>query len=78
MTSVEPPEHVRATFGLREVTPISLGDWEGGWRFGDVVLSPVAGGAPRAGGGGGRGGRPPPAPPPPPPGGGAPPRPGRR
>ncbi|MGY2087594.1 TIGR02569 family protein, partial [Nocardia gipuzkoensis] len=43
MTSVEPPEHVRATFGLREVTPISLGDWEGGWRFGDVVLSPVGG-----------------------------------
>ncbi|MGS2806107.1 TIGR02569 family protein [Nocardia sp. MW-W600-9] len=42
MTSVEPPEHVRATFGLREVTPVSLGDWDGGWRLGDVVLSPVA------------------------------------
>ncbi|MFI6168676.1 TIGR02569 family protein [Nocardia sp. NPDC051052] len=42
MTSVEPPEHVRATFGLREVSPVTLGDWEGGWRFGDVVLSPVA------------------------------------
>ncbi|MEU4320142.1 TIGR02569 family protein [Nocardia fluminea] len=42
MTSVEPPEHVRATFGLREVTPVSLGDWDGGWRMGDVVLSPVA------------------------------------
>ncbi|WP_280271110.1 TIGR02569 family protein [Nocardia wallacei] len=42
MTSVEPPEHVRATFGLREVTPVALGDWDGGWRCGDVVLSPVA------------------------------------
>ncbi|MFD3428053.1 TIGR02569 family protein [Nocardia fluminea] len=42
MTSVEPPEHVRATFGLREVAPVSLGDWDGGWRMGDVVLSPVA------------------------------------
>ncbi len=42
VTSVEPPEHVRATFGLREVTPVSLGDWDGGWRCGDVVLSPVA------------------------------------
>ncbi|GAA5041414.1 TIGR02569 family protein [Nocardia callitridis] len=42
MTSLEPPEHVRATFGLREVTPIALADWEGGWRLGDVVLSPVA------------------------------------
>ncbi|WP_324191760.1 D-glycero-beta-D-manno-heptose 1-phosphate adenylyltransferase [Nocardia elegans] len=42
MTSVEPPEHVRATFGLREVTPSYLGDWDGGWRCGDVVLSPVA------------------------------------
>ncbi|WP_319943215.1 TIGR02569 family protein [Nocardia aurantia] len=42
MTSVEPPEHVRGTFGLREVTPVALGDWDGGWRCGDVVLSPVA------------------------------------
>ncbi len=42
VTSVEPPEHVRATFGLREVTPVSLGDWDGGWRLGEVVLSPVA------------------------------------
>jgi uncharacterized protein (TIGR02569 family) len=39
---VEPPEHVRATFGLSEVTPVSLGDRDGGWRLGDVVLSPVA------------------------------------
>lgn len=41
-TTVEPPEHVRATYGLREMTPVALGDWEGGWRLGDVVLSPVA------------------------------------
>ncbi|MFC7447505.1 TIGR02569 family protein [Rhodococcus daqingensis] len=43
MSSVEPPEHVRSTFGLRETDPIPLGaDWDGGWRCGDVVLSPVA------------------------------------
>ncbi|MGN2636260.1 TIGR02569 family protein [Nocardia takedensis] len=42
MITVEPPEHVRATFGLREVEPVSLGDWDGGWRLGEVVLSPVA------------------------------------
>ncbi|WP_072752387.1 TIGR02569 family protein [Rhodococcus maanshanensis] len=43
MSSVEPPEHVRSTFGLRETVPIPLGaDWDGGWRCGDVVLSPVA------------------------------------
>ncbi|MGX1807662.1 TIGR02569 family protein [Nocardia sp. NPDC055321] len=41
MTAVEPPEHVRATFGLREVGPVPLGNWDGGWRCGDVVLSPV-------------------------------------
>lgn len=34
---------MRSTFGLREVTPVALGpDWDGGWRCGDVVLSPVA------------------------------------
>lgn len=43
MSAAEPPEHVRSTFGLREVTPTPLGaDWDGGWRCGDVVLSPVA------------------------------------
>lgn len=43
MSSVEPPSHVRSTFGLRETTPVPLGpDWEGGWRCDDVVLSPVA------------------------------------
>ncbi|MFD4433097.1 hypothetical protein ACFWPJ_27585, partial [Nocardia sp. NPDC058497] len=52
MTSVEPPDHVRATFGLREVTPVCLGNWDGGWRLGDVVLCPVAGRAPGGGGGG--------------------------
>jgi uncharacterized protein (TIGR02569 family) len=40
--AVEPPEHVRATFGLRGVPPIPLAnDWDGGWRCDDVVLSPV-------------------------------------
>lgn len=24
------------------MTPVSLGDWDGGWRLGEVVLSPVA------------------------------------
>ncbi|TSD97310.1 TIGR02569 family protein [Skermania sp. ID1734] len=43
MTSAEPPEHVLSTFGLRAVQPVSLGaEWDGGWRCGDVVLSPVA------------------------------------
>ncbi|MBB3035670.1 TIGR02569 family protein [Hoyosella altamirensis] len=42
MSSAPPPDHVRSTFGLREKEPVSLGaDWDGGWRFGDVVLSPV-------------------------------------
>ncbi|MBY6365939.1 TIGR02569 family protein [Rhodococcoides corynebacterioides] len=39
----EPPQHVIGTFGLRGVDPVPLGDdWDGGWRLGDVVLSPVA------------------------------------
>lgn len=43
MTSAQPPQHVCSTFGLREVEPVALGaDWDGGWRLGDVVLSPVA------------------------------------
>jgi uncharacterized protein (TIGR02569 family) len=42
-TSVAPPEHVRSTFGLRGVEPEPLGlDWDGGWRCGDVVLTPVS------------------------------------
>ncbi|WP_040797906.1 TIGR02569 family protein [Nocardia higoensis] len=40
--NAEPPEHVRSTFGLRGIAPVYLGDWEGGWRCGDVVLTPVA------------------------------------
>lgn len=40
---VEPPEHVRSTFGLRESVGEALeGSWDGGWRYDDVVLSPVA------------------------------------
>lgn len=43
VSSPQPPQHVCSTFGLREVEPIPLGaDWDGGWRCGDVVLSPVA------------------------------------
>ena len=42
VSSVEPPEHVRSTFGLRGVDPVPLADWDGGWRCGDVVLSPIA------------------------------------
>lgn len=43
VSSVEPPAHVRSTFGLREVDPIPLGsDWDGGWLCDDVVLSAVA------------------------------------
>lgn len=39
---MEPPQHVRSTFGLREMEPVYLGDaWDGGWRCGDVVLSLV-------------------------------------
>ena len=34
---------MRSTFGLREVESQPAGrDWDGGWRYGDVVLSPVA------------------------------------
>ena len=34
---------MRSTFGLREVESQPLGaSWDGGWRYGDVVLSPVA------------------------------------
>ncbi len=39
---VEPPEHVRQTFGLTAHPPIAMGDqWVGGWRVGEVVLSMV-------------------------------------
>ncbi len=34
---------MRSTFGLRDLPPVPLGaDWDGGWRCGEVVLSPVA------------------------------------
>lgn len=40
---VEPPVHVRSTFGLRESVGVALdGTWDGGWRYDDVVLAPVA------------------------------------
>ncbi|WP_024795501.1 TIGR02569 family protein [Tomitella biformata] len=40
---VEPPAHVRSTFGLRESVGVALdGTWDRGWRYDDVVLAPVA------------------------------------
>ncbi|MFL0180198.1 MULTISPECIES: TIGR02569 family protein [unclassified Mycobacterium] len=43
MTIEPPPEHVLATFGIRNVSPTPLGaGWEDGWRCGEVVLSMVA------------------------------------
>ena len=40
VSPLEPPQHVRSTFGLRDVEPVPLGaDWDGGWRCGDVVLA---------------------------------------
>lgn len=40
---MEPPEHVLSTFGLDDTEPIALdGDWDGGWRCGEVVLSLIA------------------------------------
>lgn len=41
--SAPPPEHVVAAFGLHAAArqPLS-GGWEGGWKCGEVVLSPVA------------------------------------
>lgn len=42
VTPPVPPEHVLATFGLRESDPEEVGPgWDRGWRYGDVVLSPV-------------------------------------
>jgi uncharacterized protein (TIGR02569 family) len=43
VSPVEPPEHVLATFGLDGASPIALdGEWDGGWRCGEVVLSLIA------------------------------------
>ncbi|MGC2652690.1 MAG: TIGR02569 family protein [Mycobacterium sp.] len=43
MTLEPPPQHVLAAFGLSDVEPVPLGgNWEGGWRCGEVVLSLVA------------------------------------
>ena len=36
-----PPDHVLAAFGLKGGSPEPLsGSWEGGWRCGEIVLSP--------------------------------------
>jgi uncharacterized protein (TIGR02569 family) len=35
-----PPDHVLAAFGLKDADPQPL--WDGGWRYGEIVLSQVA------------------------------------
>ena len=43
MTVEPPPEHVLSAFGLTGAQSVPLGaSWEGGWRYGEVVLSMVA------------------------------------
>ncbi|RVW05813.1 TIGR02569 family protein [Rhodococcus xishaensis] len=43
MSSGQPPQHICSIFGLGEVELVAPGaGWDGGWRLGDVVLSPVA------------------------------------
>ncbi len=42
MIDERPPEHVLAAFGIKGGEPEALGDgWDGGWRYGEVVLSLV-------------------------------------
>lgn len=40
MTDECPPDHVLAAFGLKDVDPQPA--WDGGWRYGEIVLSPIA------------------------------------
>ena len=37
-----PPEHVLGTFGIKSGRLEEVGDWSGGWRSGEIVLSMVA------------------------------------
>jgi uncharacterized protein (TIGR02569 family) len=42
MTDELPPEHVLATFGVKSGEPEQLGaGWEGGWRYGELVVAPI-------------------------------------
>jgi uncharacterized protein (TIGR02569 family) len=42
VTDERPPEHVLATFGVKSGEPEQLGaGWEGGWRYGELVLAPI-------------------------------------
>jgi len=42
MTEGRPPEHVLATFGVKSGEPEQMGaGWEGGWRYGEIVLAPI-------------------------------------
>ncbi len=40
MIDERPPDHVLAAFGLKDADPQPL--WDGGWRYGEIVLSQVA------------------------------------
>lgn len=40
MIDERPPSHVLAAFGLRETEPQQV--WDGGWRYGEIVLSGIA------------------------------------
>ena len=42
MTDEHPPEHVLATFGVKSGEPEQLGaGWEGGWRYGEIVVAQI-------------------------------------
>ena len=42
MTDERPPEHVLATFGVKSGEPEQLGaGWEGGWRYGEIVVAQI-------------------------------------
>jgi len=42
VTDERPPEHVLATFGVKSGEPEQLGaGWEGGWRYGEIVLAQI-------------------------------------
>jgi uncharacterized protein (TIGR02569 family) len=42
VTDERPPEHVLATFGVKSGEPEQLGaGWEGGWRYGEIVVAQI-------------------------------------
>lgn len=40
MSDERPPDHVLAAFGLKDAEPTPA--WDGGWRSGEIVLTPIA------------------------------------